>query len=920
MKGVQKGPEQTPKGRAGRGRGSMKKQQKYKDRGRGRGRAAGKGPHSSHEDGNKTKKWTNMSQEFISQHTVEHKGKHICRYFLEGRCIKVAEINFSFLFLDVCIEFQVFIDSDPRKFSKGDNFYRGVGMADDIEGLFVKSHEYPCKFFHTGTKCYQGDNCKFSHAPLTDETRVLLEKVLNTEETPPNEDVQDLKELRRQGLVPLPKPPPGVGLLPTPQFPRSPTGSSEHDIFDPSNQKIPLLFEVLGKSTGDPSHTVGCRPSFYNSTSPPAHFQGSSPPIQHVYGCESRTSPGRASGISQGQNGSFSHPCSPDHHGHQTYGRHSAHTQQSPPVHSLPPSFVGSSVQVHPSMQIFPTTLPQNKSGSQGPVMKIPIGHHQQPQTVIGSPYHINSIGQQHVVQDTISYDNVAGYDGLLDSTLMQSSLCSPEAPNHAEGDTGNWYSSDEEEGGSVKSILKTLKKQSEDLRQKKHSTNLTVSNPVDSRSAKEGVLRIQSSLAQSRCTVPQTIASETERINKSVSLDPKLAWDPRMQKSQENTGSDSSGGIKAELHHALKLKKVKQQGNDYDDHDVERALREKAVIIPLEPLPSVLLRDPRSQLRQFSHIKMDVVLTKPNFAKQIHWAAEDLLPLPLPKSDPVYSIRLPLPPLIADQQLNKVHDLGSPPSQSVVPADPRLAGRAKDVPLHKSGERTHSTELKNSAPKLIDPRLQKLLDPRLNKLSGTDSTKELTAKIVDPRLAKSTTGSLHTSGVNNVRTNPFPSYLPKLSSVGNGLGNANILSDINLYDPRNHTLSCLDGSVAEGEHQKLLETLKEKNTEPALSDSVITQDQGELNSSAGGSEEQDNHLNKLQRKSKRAHSAAAPAVHHLPVQALAGIIRPQYTDPRQKSSGQGGEIQDGDTNGEPDDKPLKDKFKTFDPATSPFC
>lgn len=35
------------------------------------------------------KKWVNMSQEFINQHTVEHKGKQICKYFLEGRCIKV---------------------------------------------------------------------------------------------------------------------------------------------------------------------------------------------------------------------------------------------------------------------------------------------------------------------------------------------------------------------------------------------------------------------------------------------------------------------------------------------------------------------------------------------------------------------------------------------------------------------------------------------------------------------------------------------------------------------------------------------------------------------------------------------------------------------------------------------------------------
>ena len=43
--------------------------------------------------------------------------------------------------------------------------------------LTLWSRDWPCRSFHLHGECEAGDNCKFSHDELTDETRPLLDVV-----------------------------------------------------------------------------------------------------------------------------------------------------------------------------------------------------------------------------------------------------------------------------------------------------------------------------------------------------------------------------------------------------------------------------------------------------------------------------------------------------------------------------------------------------------------------------------------------------------------------------------------------------------------------------------------------------------------------------------------------------------------------
>lgn len=363
------------------------------------------------------KKWKVMTQEFINQHTVEHKGKQICKYFLEGRCIKGDQCKFDH-------------DAELEKRKEICKFYL-QGYCTKGENCIYMHNEFPCKFYHSGAKCYQGDNCKFSHDDLTKETRKLLDKVLNTEEEATNEDERELEELRKRGITPLPKPPPGVGLLPTPpeHFPFSdPEDDFQTDLSD-DFKKIPSLFEIVVKPTVDLAHKIGKKPpAFYNSASPPGpQFQESSPHPQHIY--SSGSSPGPGPNMSQGHSSPVMHPGSPGHHP-------CAAVPHSPPLPPAPPGILGPHSQAGVLVQPDAPLTPQNMSGAYHcsgfpeHMMKVPRENHCSP----GSSY-LQSPGE---MQLNTSYESLQNPAEFYDNYYSQHAVPNFQPPSNS-GD-GMWH------------------------------------------------------------------------------------------------------------------------------------------------------------------------------------------------------------------------------------------------------------------------------------------------------------------------------------------------------------------------------------------------------------------------------------------------------------------------------------------------
>nr|XP_006824004.1 PREDICTED: zinc finger CCCH domain-containing protein 4-like isoform X2 [Saccoglossus kowalevskii] len=174
-----------------------------------------------------------------------------CKFYMDGKCSKGEHCPFSHA-------------GAQNKKNELCKFYLNSNCVKGDQCLFLHAN-YPCKFFHTGAECYQGENCKFSHDPLTDETRPLLEKVLNHGrekrfdkndlQMPYNEEFEEMP----QGAQDQPR----RTLLPTPGTPGGQT----------ANTSIPSLFDIHVAPTGHQGQKILAKETqkfqFYNAEESP---------------------------------------------------------------------------------------------------------------------------------------------------------------------------------------------------------------------------------------------------------------------------------------------------------------------------------------------------------------------------------------------------------------------------------------------------------------------------------------------------------------------------------------------------------------------------------------------------------------------------------------------------------------------------
>lgn len=968
------------KGGRGRGRGrgmrGMIRGGKGRSRGRGRGEMGNDEDNSGdldNGDGSLGGDGPGGRRNHSEKHQ-DKKGKAICKYYIEGRCTWGEHCNFSH-------------DIELPKKKELCKFYI-TGFCARADHCPYMHGEFPCKLFHTTGNCVNGDECMFSHDALNDDTQELLNKMLAEDAEAGAEDEKEVEELKKQGINPLPKPPPGVGLLPTPPRPvpaeanPGPTDFNSNQDFS-SNQGLnsskcvqgtvpaPNLQPVHGPETGlyQGGLPNPCGPAPHMGPPAPAAGGGGGKKIPSLFEIKVQPTGQLAQKLAvRGQTPSGTQS--------QTAAVGPQGAPGAPPTHFPTPAGM-----MTPDMQTIGPSMSPAGTPMMGGYAADDPSHTGPPGPNQGGGNYFNNFFTQDSskIEGIMSEgDDYQGFSGVEERAATFNQSSGPEASangscqggisvpdflppaqkvlfmriqqkqheeeerarrkaeggaeksRETEGDSGNWYSSEDEDGGgSVTSILKTLRQQTQ-------APSKTEPFPSDPRLQKAPASAPPSRPADPRLARDPRIARTTELAHSSDSAPSGPPADPRLARLT-SAASQTPSAPKPEP--PLVYKPPPLTSSTVDEEEPERVLRDKPVPIPLDPLMGLVLRDPRSQLQQFSHIKKDTLLVLPAFAKTVTWSPHDLLPLPLPKQD-----LLPLPPGIPpapslDPRLSRAQQ--QPPA-SVEPAsgstlpDFELLSRILKTVSSSPIQSPSSTTAAPAPDKPVDPRVSRKgpLDPRLQpQKSNLKQHTELAPSASPPSGSCSPPATVP--------------YDPRLLSSG-GAGRAgttvalvgtSVLSSISLYDPRTHKPDSPSGSGSPTESRSSEPPSKTKSKEPLfVRKSALEQPEPEKSTEQGT--DRYNSYNRPRPKPAPSPNTAAQGgptpgaavqgapgaeaaptgVHSLPVSSLFGVVKQSKAGSAGSPFGGSSPVDSEQTAPEQDNASLKDVFKGFDPTASPFC
>lgn len=165
-----------------------------------------------------------MDQEMGKVHVP--KTHLICKFYLENKCKKGLDCSYTH---------EGTIPKRPEQCK----FYLQGFCSKGPLCMFLHQ-EYPCKYYHTGQVCYSAEKCRFSHGPLTEETRPLIDQMI--------------KEQHGQKGRDSDQPP----LLPSPEKPNVPfqRGNPGGKPIKANKASIPSLFDLDVKPVGEKGQKI----------------------------------------------------------------------------------------------------------------------------------------------------------------------------------------------------------------------------------------------------------------------------------------------------------------------------------------------------------------------------------------------------------------------------------------------------------------------------------------------------------------------------------------------------------------------------------------------------------------------------------------------------------------------------------------